>query len=277
MTTPTWPTVRVAVSAESVDWVSGELWAWGCTGIAEEPMSDDTVTLVAGFPSFADAEAAALAVSGTCVVVDGADWLDAWREHFEPLRVGALLIAPSWKIVDATTERGETRIDLDPGRAFGTGAHASTRLALALLQHIPVDGVSLLDVGCGSGVLSVAAARLGAAKVTGIDIEDEAVRVTNENAVRNGVAERVRVSTQRLEALDGPFDVVVANILAPVLIELAPAIAAHVGATLILAGLIEDQVGRVLAAYPQLTLVERIDEPPWVGLLLSARVDLAQP
>ena len=182
------------------------------------------------------------------------------------------MVVPAWKQYTAIPSlAGDLVISLDPGRSFGTGAHPSTALVLGLLQSLDLHGLSVLDVGCGSGILSVAAARLGAATVTAIDVEEAAVPTTLANATRNGVA--VSVSTTSVAALKGSWDVVLANILAPILIELASDLTRLVarGGRIVLSGLIDAQRDRVLAAYPGFEVVEQRIDGVWIGLLTHRR------
>ena len=277
-----WPTVQLLVVDDSVDIASAELWDLGTTGVAEHPKGDGTTLLVAGFPSVAIARQAARLLDtewgATVEVVEGAEWLDAWREHFTPLRVGRVVITPGWKSspavdpVMASVGAGDVLVPLDPGHAFGTGSHASTRLALEELHVHLHHGARLLDVGCGSGILSLAAIGLGADRVTAVDIETEAVRAATENAARLGMGNRIAISTTAVAELMETFEVVVANILAPVLIELAPVLRAVVrpGGSLVLSGLIESQEERVIAAYDGFSLAARRTDSPWVCLALRA-------
>jgi ribosomal protein L11 methyltransferase len=142
-------------------------------------------------------------------------WADAWRRFHVPVLVGPLWVGPPWE----SPPRGALPVVIDPGRAFGTGAHPTTRLCLELL--VEVDRGSLLDVGCGSGVLAIAAARLGFAPVTAGDVDQVAVTATAENAARNGVAVEARLLDGLLDELP-PADVVVANIALDVVAALAP-------------------------------------------------------
>src|SRR5579884_2911403 len=171
------------------------------------------------------------------------DWANAWKAHYQAHRVGRrVVVKPPWQAYAAAA--GEVVVELDPGMAFGTGLHPTTKLSVLQLEREITPGARVLDVGTGSGVLAIAAVLLGAARADAVDVEPVAVRSTQENAARNGVEERITVA-QGSVGLDGPFtgqyDVVVANIIARILIELAPGLAAAVapGGTLLLSGIIE--------------------------------------
>lgn len=175
-------------------------------------------------------------------------WEREWRKDFAPMKFGERLwICPGDAIVnddDAVT------VQLDPGLAFGTGTHATTSLCLDWLDGLPLHGKTMLDYGCGSGVLSVAALLLGCERATAMDIDPQAVTATRDNAARNGVDDRLQVTVSS-DAIDGEFDVVAANILAGPLIELAERIAERVksGCLLALSGILSEQVDQVLDAY----------------------------
>jgi ribosomal protein L11 methyltransferase len=207
--------------------------------------------------------------------VEDADWAERWKERYRPIHVGrSLVIVPAW----LPAPEGPLRpIFLDPGMAFGTGAHPSTRLSLAALEDHLRPGGSVADLGCGSGVLSIAAARLGAGRVLALDIDPEAVRAARENAARNGLGGAVEIHQGSLETLleHPPFDLLLANILAPVLVDLlgqglAEALAP--AGVAVLAGILEAQVeGLVRAAGGQgLVLVETRGEDDWRALVLKA-------
>jgi ribosomal protein L11 methyltransferase len=230
------------------------------------------VVLLAGMADEASARAAAAGLDGATVrpIVDDA-WADAWRAWARPVAVGDVVVVPAWQEVDAHLD-GATVVAIDPGRTFGSGAHETTRLALALLLEQPEGSIDrLLDVGCGSGVLGIAVAVARGVAVVGIDIEDAAVQATLGNAARNGVRDRVQASTRPLADVDGPFDAVVANILAVTLRELAPHLARVVAddGVVVLSGMLGEQVADVDAACVAAGLrpIARRDDGEW-----SARV-----
>jgi ribosomal protein L11 methyltransferase len=175
------------------------------------------------------------------------DWVRATQAQFAPLCLeGRLWIVPSWR--EAPRDPGAAVVQLDPGLAFGTGSHPSTRLVLAWLARSLAPGAGLLDYGCGSGILAIAAAKLGAARVDGVDVDAQALATAAENARANGVALRV-FPPERLPP--GDYDVVVANILAQPLIVLEPLLAARTrpGGRIALSGILDAQSAEVAAAY----------------------------
>jgi ribosomal protein L11 methyltransferase len=182
------------------------------------------------------------------------DWANAWKRFFHPHRVGKrLVIVPSWR--RRAREPGDVIIRLDPGMAFGTGLHPTTRMCLMLLEELLRPGDRVVDFGCGSAIISIAAVRLGASRVEALDIDAVAVRVARENVRRNAVARRVHVSAGSLGDAgvggDEPFDLVVANISALVLERSERAIWAAVrgGGCTILSGVLERDLARVRTAY----------------------------
>ena len=203
--------------------------------------------------------------------VDDAEWAEAWKAHYVAQRIGRVLIVPSWA-QDEAAAAGEVAIVLDPGMAFGTGLHPTTRGCLELLQSISMPE-SVLDVGCGSGVLSLAALRLGAGRAVGLDTDPLAVEATRANAERNGLATRVdaRLGSLPSEPEDR-YPLILANLVAAVLIELAPGLAGHLepGGTLLASGIIEPRADEVIAAMVEagLAVVGRRDDGEWVSLRL---------
>jgi ribosomal protein L11 methyltransferase len=200
------------------------------------------------------------------------EWRDVWKQYFRALRVGkSFLIRPSWDAPAAAP--GDRVIDLDPGRAFGTGGHASTRLVIGLAEQIAELGVQrFLDLGCGSGILSIAAARLWpAARGVAVDVDSEAVETTRENLERNQVTS-VETRVGSLDVVSGDNDLVLANIEAGVLGELAGQFPPHVAPAgrVILSGILTDQADVVLRAFAAagFALEARRDEDEWAALRL---------
>lgn len=201
--------------------------------------------------------------------VDDADWTDAWKAHYVPQRVGRVLIVPSW--IDEPAGDGDVRLVLDPGMAFGTGLHPTTRGCLALLQEAEPMPERVLDVGCGSGILALAALGLGAKTAVAVDTDPLAVEATRANAERNGMAARVRVHEGSLPAAtDEPYPLVLANLVAAVLVATADLLAAHVtpGGTLLAGGIIQPRADEVVTALrvAGLHVRDRRDDGEWVSI-----------
>lgn len=203
-------------------------------------------------------------------VVDEADWAEAWKQHFHVQHLGRrLVIKPSWLRYHRTGD--EVVIDLDPGMAFGTGLHPTTRLCLEALEHRAERGSlgRVLDVGCGSGILSIAAVKLGATRALAVDIDPIAVEATAANASHNRVGKRVRARDGTIPSNEGPFDTVLANLVAGILIELAAHVADEVvpGGTLVASGIFIDREADTWAALEGagFELVRRWHESDWVA------------
>lgn len=201
------------------------------------------------------------------------DWAGAWKKGYEVQRIGQrLVIVPSWDTY--TPQPDEVTVRLEPGMAFGTGLHPTTRLCLAALEdHVQV-GDRVLDVGTGSGILAIAAAKLGAAHVTALDIDPTAVEVARGNIDLNGVANRVEVHAGDVESLWPHIhesQIIVANILARTIIELAPRLAEKLapGGYLISGGILAEQAHAVEDALTDagLTVIEQRQEGDWVALV----------
>jgi ribosomal protein L11 methyltransferase len=176
------------------------------------------------------------------------NWVELTQSQFDPIRVsGRLWIVPSWH---ESPDPGAINLILDPGMAFGTGSHPTTRLCLEWLEKTVTAGATVLDYGCGSGILAIAAARLGAGRVAGVDIDPQAVEAARANAERNAVT---ALFADSAEPVAGEYDLVVANILSNPLRVLAPAICAHVrkGGRLALSGILREQADEIIGIYAQ--------------------------
>ena len=210
-------------------------------------------------------------------VVHEEDWADAWKSHFPVLRVGRrLIIRPTWR--EHVPAAGEVVIALDPGLAFGTGLHPTTRLCLAALEELAdaglVEGTRVLDVGSGSGVLAVAAALLGAREVVAVDTDPLAVEASAANARLNGLSDVVTARRGSIGAADGAFDVALANLIASVLVDLANDLRRSLrpGGRLVAGGIFADREAEVVSAFESagLVVIGRAVETDWLTLLARA-------
>lgn len=178
------------------------------------------------------------------------DWLNNWRKYFRPTPIGErLLINPSW--YTDTDPEGRAVLNIDPGLAFGTGKHETTRLCMEALERHISGGESVLDVGCGSGILGIAAVLLGAGSAFGVDIDETAVRTANENAAVNGVADRfTAIAGDLVDKVEGKYDIVVANIVADAIIALSASVPRFMkdGALYIVSGIIDFRADDVISA-----------------------------
>jgi len=201
------------------------------------------------------------------------DWAEAWKAGYEVLRVGRqLVIKPTWR--DYTPRPDDLVIELDPGLAFGSGLHPTTRLCLEALEDHLHPGATVLDVGTGSGILAIAAARLGASSVLALDTDPLAVQVARQNVALNGVESLVRVEpgTVEISGLQSPVpNLMVVNILAETIVELAPALAANLspGGLLIASGIIAERAEAVVVSLRKngLSPAEQRDDGEWVAFV----------
>jgi ribosomal protein L11 methyltransferase len=202
--------------------------------------------------------------------VDDADWTEAWKAGYVPQRIGRLVIVPSW--LEEPIRPDEVGLRLDPGMAFGTGLHPTTRGCLTLLQRTGPMPSRVLDVGSGSGILALAALRLGAGHADCLDTDAVAIETTLANAAANGLGDRITAQFGSLPpAPEGePYPLVLANLVAAVLVELALPLAAHTagGGQLVAGGIIEGRANEVMGALQAagFALDERLDDDEWVSL-----------
>lgn len=204
------------------------------------------------------------------------DWINNWKKYFKPIPVGQrLLIRPTWEEYDGSAGADRVVLDLDPGLAFGTGTHETTRLCMELIEQFVKPGETVLDVGCGSGILSVAALLLGAGSAVGVDIDELAVKTARENAALNHVEDRFTALCGDLtDKVSGQFDVVAANIVADVIIRLTQDIERFMkpGALYLMSGIIDTREQEVLAAIaPRFELIARREEKGWIALAARLR------
>jgi len=253
--------VAIDVLPERADEASAHLFELGAQGVEERDSTTlhkgtaGKTTLVASFETEQEAREVqgALGPRARLEEIVGDAWRDAWKEHFRPFRVcKGVWIRPPWeKAVPAN--KGEVVLELEPGRAFGTGLHETTRLvAEAIAAHKKrLAGATVLDVGTGSGILALVALVLGADSAVGIDTDADAIGVAKANARRNAMTKRARFSTTSVDALEDRYDLVLANIEADVLILLRDALRARVarGGTLVLSGILDSRERDVVAAF----------------------------
>jgi ribosomal protein L11 methyltransferase len=280
MSEPRYPYVHVEVAPEEVEEVSYLLWELGALGLEERDAttlnkSEAGVTLVASFADEASARAAIEGLAPRAARLEhviGDAWRDAYKQYFKVTRLGArLVIRPSWEPYQA--QPNDVVVTVDPGRAFGTGTHESTRLLMAALDREVRAGERVLDVGCGTGILAICALKLGAREALCLDVDPDAVAVTRENALANGVDAQLSAATTPLADVPGAFALVLANIQASVLVPLAAALAERVAprGRLLLSGLLSGQEHEVLAAYPDFELAQAPTEGEWIALILTKR------
>lgn len=288
MATPRYPYVAVDIAPGDADDASERLFALGAQGLEERDGTTlvrspaDRITLVASFEHHGAARGAIDALPADWAPrleeVVGDAWRDEWKKHFEPfLLCAGVVVRPPWRA--HARRKGEKVIELEPGRAFGTGLHETTSLVAEVLatRRPEVHGATVLDVGAGSGILSFVALTLGARAAVAIDVDQDAVLVTRENARRNAMSDRVEASTKSVATLREKFPVVLANIEATTLIDLAGAIAPRVeaGGLLVLSGILAPHVAPaqqadVIRAYEVLEVLEVKTKGEWIAIVLRA-------
>ena len=205
-------------------------------------------------------------------IVDGDDWIEIWRKHYRPIELGNVLICPAW--IKQEPKEGQISVIIDSNMAFGTGEHETTSMVLSLMQDYVKNAETVIDVGTGSGILGIAAAKLGAKKVFMTDIDYVAVKSATHNCEINGVSDKCEVCLNNLlDDKNVVGDLVLANITADVLLILAEELPQRVkgGGTLIMSGIIKSRVDEVVKKYTSIgfTLEKRRDEGEWIALVMK--------
>src|SRR5438105_1905512 len=282
-----WLEIAVPAHAEAVEAVSEILARVGYNGVAvEEPLRPDAPHVVKAYlvhdrvarirvrrvrDALGHFQAFGLGPIGDLTVreIEDEAGLETWKASFKPIRVGAFLVRPTWSDVDP----GDAIVlSLDPGMAFGTGLHPTTQACLHAVSRIDIAGKRVADVGTGSAILAIACAKRGARAVVAVDIDEVAVREAGVNVERNAVV--IELGVGSAGALDGAYDLVLANIVAAVLQKLAHELAAHLapGATLIAAGIIAAEEAETVGAFAAegLRVIDREQAGDWVALRLTA-------
>lgn len=226
--------------------------------------------------AFIDAKLSSLSISFEKEIegMEEENWADSWKKYFKPIKLGRVTIVPAWEDYDAS--EGEVIIKIDPGMAFGTGTHETTRLVMKIMQDVVCGGERVLDVGCGSGILAITASKLGAAECNAYDIDPVAVKVAKENAKIAG-CDNITVGTSDLlrgvEKKAGGYDLCVANIVADIIIRMLPDIHAYLSfeAPIILSGIVaerENDIKSAAAAHGYgVVRIER--ENDWVAMMIK--------
>jgi len=274
-----WAEISIPSPAESAEAVTAILLEIGCKGVSESGSNppvlaghipategiqrklEDLREHLSRFPEFGLKEPAAM----TLRYVEDSDWANEWKKHFKPLEIGdRLVIKPSWEFYDGD----RLVVEIDPGMAFGTGGHPSTRLSLIALERTVKPGDVAADIGTGSGILAIAAAKLGAARVHATDIDSLPRKIARENVSRNGLESIITVhEMDDFDSAAHGCNVVVANIVADAIIELTPSVREQLnpGGTFISAGIVEERLPDVLETLNSngFRVVDTLSEEIW--------------
>ena len=207
--------------------------------------------------------------------VNEEDWANSWKAYYKPLHIGKkMVIVPAWEHYDE--QPGEIIVRMDPGMAFGTGSHETTRLVIELLEQVVTPGMRVADVGCGSGILAICAAKLGAGECKAYDIDPVAVRVARENIKDSGMQNVTCDVSDLLKGVDlagGKYDLICANIVADIIIRMAPDVGAYMkdDAILLASGIITERAEEVIGELEanKLKIVRRLDDNGWCALALK--------
>lgn len=276
-------------SRESTDALSNLLLEMDSGGVQVEDENSDRVSITAYFPpddmigervskitallrSLREMNVDVGAGRVTMESVDEQDWSESWKAFFKPLPIGErILVYPSWEDVSEFPSR-DILIQIEPGMAFGTGGHSTTKLCLELLESVLKSGERVADVGAGSGILSIAAVKLGAREVVAVDVDERATVVARENSQRNDVAARIHVICgEGLSAVKGKYDLIVSNISTKVILSMIPDFRSYLNddGRLILSGILEREASEVRKGLEnsELMLLETLCDEEWVGIV----------
>ena len=275
------------------EYIDAGLWDYTDLPRAEDT---ETVTVRAYLPEDARLESSLLALAERIAALRHAgaalgagtishsfvadeDWAETWKAYIHTEKIGErIVVRPTWE--EYTPSANEIVIELDPGAAFGTGAHATTAMCLRWLEHLVSPGMRVYDVGCGSGILAVAAAKLGAGEVIAMDYDPVAVSVAEENIRQNNVHNVVACESDLLSACEGaaPAELITANIIADVIIRLFAQLVRHLapGGTLLASGIIDDRIADVehAAAEHGFTVLDMTCEKEWAAMIIRRATDI---
>ena len=275
------------------EYIDAGLWDYTDLPRAEDT---ETVTVRAYLPEDARLESSLLALAERIAALRHAgavlgagtishsfvadeDWAETWKAYIHTEKIGErIVVRPTWE--EYTPSADEIVIELDPGAAFGTGAHATTAMCLRWLEHLVSPGMRVYDVGCGSGILAVAAAKLGAGEVIAMDYDPVAVSVAEENIRQNNAHNVVACESDLLSACEGaaPAELITANIIADVIIRLFAQLDRHLapGGTLLASGIIDDRIADVehAAAQHGFTVLDMTCEKEWAAMIIRRATDL---
>jgi ribosomal protein L11 methyltransferase len=283
-----WHAVEVEIARVGETAATTQLWAFNTTGIEVSEDSPDFITLRAYFNSAPDLERLRGQIIRGLQLIDlpefalrniksltiaDQDWLAEWKKGYEPIAIGQrLLICPSWRR-DQVKDSGRIVVEIDPGMAFGTGTHETTRGCLEMLEKY-WQGGALLDAGTGTGILAIAAIKLHpGSRVVGFDVDPEAIEVAMENAAINGVADDIEIEVNKLSSFhDQDFDMVMANLTSDVIITLAADFAQVIkpGGVLIVSGILLEQGDELKSAFEKrgFKVIEEKPDGEWVTFVL---------
>ncbi len=294
-----WAQVTVTISQEASEAVANRLFDLNALGVEirdTQPPTSSSATLVTYFPmndlvgdrlqkvqQFLDQLPAWGIPAGRSSVslkaIQEADWAEEWRSSFSPQKIGdCIVVAPTW--IEIVPKPSEVLIRLDPGMAFGTGQHPTTRLSIRLLEKTIKGNEILADIGTGSGILSIAAAKLGARQIDAVDLDESTLPVASKNFQLNDVASVVRLQAGNgLDACNGKYDIIIANILTKVLLPMIPELpqSLNVGGAVILSGIMTHELAQVVKALrlQQLSPINIEQDEEWVGI--SAKLSGSSP